>query len=395
MAGGLFGTSFEDPKTMAVLSLAGGLMSGGNSGQALQKGLLGYQQVMQAANDRTRQAAMDKMAQDEFAMKQREFGMREDVFKAQQQAVDDRKKHLQVLRGALASGDVTGNELLQLGLPADIIKDALSVRDMGRPEVARTVEVEGPNGQKLIRSVDKFGRDVGPAYEGYTAPVSLNLGDRTVIVKPQAGQQFALGMSPDARASNAVAWANYGLSKQKMEQEKEPKLSFNAEAGGFIVPPSAKTPSGGVIPLAGFQKPLTEGQSKSLLFGSRMQAADKVMAELEAAGKVVSTPLSQAPFVGGLVNALNTEKGQMLDQAKRDFLTAALRRESGAVIGDNEFDSANIQYFPQIGDSEAVIRQKAKNRDLAIRGILADVPKNSPSLNAPSPAAGFKILSVE
>ena len=43
---GLFGTDWNDPRTMATLQLAGGLLGGGNFGQALSRGLLGYQQTM-------------------------------------------------------------------------------------------------------------------------------------------------------------------------------------------------------------------------------------------------------------------------------------------------------------------------------------------------------------
>jgi hypothetical protein len=72
---------------------------------------------------------------------------------------------------------------------------------------------------------------------------------------------------------------------------------------------------------------------------------------------------------------LNTSAGQQLDQAKRDFVNAVLRRESGAVIADSEFDNADKQYFPQVGDSKDVIEQKARNRAVAIEGMKADIPK--------------------
>ncbi|MNK59158.1 hypothetical protein D3C87_782580 [compost metagenome] len=126
--------------------------------------------------------------------------------------------------------------------------------------------------------------------------------------------------------------------------------------------------------LEGAGKPLTEGQSKALLFGSRMQVANETLASLQADGKVFSTPGANTPYVRGVVNPLNSEQGQQLDQAKRDFLNAVLRRESGAVIADSEFDNGSRQYFPQVGDGPKVIAQKARNREIAMRGILAEVP---------------------
>jgi hypothetical protein len=129
-------------------------------------------------------------------------------------------------------------------------------------------------------------------------------------------------------------------------------------------------------PLPGKDKPLTEGQAKALQFATRMASANQTLAELEASGKLMSTPGSRTGFgVGNVVNALNTPAGQQLDQAKRDFVNAVLRRESGAVIADSEFNNADKQYFPQIGDSPAVIQQKARNRKIAIEGVKADIPK--------------------
>lgn len=126
---------------------------------------------------------------------------------------------------------------------------------------------------------------------------------------------------------------------------------------------------------AGGGKPLTEGQSKALLFGTRMQEANSILDELASNGVNTSVPGSRAGFgVGAAINALQPADRQRLDQAKRDFLNAVLRRESGAVIADTEFNNGDKQYFPQPGDGEAVIAQKKRNREVAMRGILAEVP---------------------
>lgn len=46
---GFLGNSIDDPKTMAVMNLAAGLLGGGNFGQALGRGLGGYQQSLKDA----------------------------------------------------------------------------------------------------------------------------------------------------------------------------------------------------------------------------------------------------------------------------------------------------------------------------------------------------------
>jgi hypothetical protein len=122
-------------------------------------------------------------------------------------------------------------------------------------------------------------------------------------------------------------------------------------------------------------KALTDAQSKALLFGNRMAAAEQIFGELAKDGVNVSVPGSRAPLIGGMVNALQPESRQRLDQAKRDFINAVLRRESGAVITDAEFANAEQQYFPQIGESDKVIEQKRKARELAQRSIEIEVPE--------------------
>ncbi len=123
------------------------------------------------------------------------------------------------------------------------------------------------------------------------------------------------------------------------------------------------------------EKPLTDSQSKALLFGSRMRESDKVLGDLAKDGTNSSIPGSRSPVIGGVINAFSGENQQALDQAKRDFMTAVLRRESGASISPSEFSVADKQYFPQIGDSEKVLKQKALNRKLAIDGVLIEVPE--------------------
>jgi hypothetical protein len=136
------------------------------------------------------------------------------------------------------------------------------------------------------------------------------------------------------------------------------------------------TPVQGYAPKTVAEKPLTEGQSKAALFGSRMQESDRILGDLAKSGSTTSTPGMGAGFgVGAVVNALSSAPQQQLMQAKRDFVNAVLRRESGASIAASEFDNAEKQYFPQQGDTPGVIAQKANNRAIAIRGMQAEIPK--------------------
>jgi hypothetical protein len=84
------------------------------------------------------------------------------------------------------------------------------------------------------------------------------------------------------------------------------------------------------------------------------------------------TKLSQAksvPVIGGFANYFVPENRQKYDQAKSDFINAQLRRESGAAIAQSEFENADKQYFPVPGDTPAVVKQKAANRQAAVEAM--------------------------
>ena len=116
-----------------------------------------------------------------------------------------------------------------------------------------------------------------------------------------------------------------------------------------------------------------EGQGKAAGFTDRMLQSEGILSGVGGQGGVqgqgtsaVQTALSAIPGVG---NYLTSADRQKYEQAKRDFINAQLRRESGAAISPTEFDSANKQYFPTPGDSAEVIQQKSANRRAAIEAL--------------------------
>ena len=117
---------------------------------------------------------------------------------------------------------------------------------------------------------------------------------------------------------------------------------------------------------------LTEAQSNALTFSQRMKASNMILNQTEQAGTgLYNRIVNNIPIAG---NYLITDEYQSYDQAKRDFINATLRKESGAAIAQSEFDNADRQYFPTPGDSEQVIAQKRANRELAQQLIEANVP---------------------
>lgn len=120
---------------------------------------------------------------------------------------------------------------------------------------------------------------------------------------------------------------------------------------------------------------MTTDQAKSGTMVDRMDQANKVIAQNEnindgfwgyIGGSAAASPTirDSAAF-----NYFASPARQATVQAQRNFVNAILRVESGAAISEQEFNNAQRQYFPQPGDSKAVIEQKRQNRIAAMRGM--------------------------
>jgi hypothetical protein len=155
--------------------------------------------------------------------------------------------------------------------------------------------------------------------------------------------------------------------------------------------------------LKGKSTALTESQGNATAYGLRMFESDKLLRDLEKSGTtsggrikgaVQGTLTSLVPYLGenmaeGAGNVMNvlpsvlggpSESQQMYEQAKKNFITAVLRKESGAVIGPSEFATEEKKYFPQAGDSDKVIAQKQRGREIAIQAMKIQAGPGSKSI---------------
>jgi hypothetical protein len=84
------------------------------------------------------------------------------------------------------------------------------------------------------------------------------------------------------------------------------------------------------------------------------------------------------------------EAQQQYQQAKTNFITAVLRKESGAAIGQNEFETEEKKYFPQASDSKANIAQKQRARELAIEAMKIQAGPGAKSIG--SNTGGWEVV---
>jgi hypothetical protein len=148
-------------------------------------------------------------------------------------------------------------------------------------------------------------------------------------------------------------------------------------------------------PLRGKGTAMTESQSNATAYGMRMKEANAVLDDLAKKGVLKGALVEGVPLVGeSLGKVLPSVLGgtsaaqQQVNQAKSNFITAVLRKESGAVISDSEFDREDKKYFPQVNDSPAVIKQKENARKLAIKAIEVQAGPGAKSIQQLQPSAG-------
>jgi len=213
---------------------------------------------------------------------------------------------------------------------------------------------------------------------------------KTEIVKDANGRpvmDVSAAQAEETRRANLeqerVARFNAKIAsdRQKLEQYKvdNPEKEIK-EADGVFVAIDKRTGKGTPITVGGKPlesgKALNEAQGSSVAYGIRMKEANSNIERLASEGVERSAVGAGAPYgIGGIINALPSALGganpqqQQFQQAKLNFITAVLRKESGAAIGQDEYEREDQKYFRQVGDSDAVAAQKKQARQTAIKAM--------------------------
>lgn len=396
-----FGSGWDDPKSNAVMALAGGLLDGD-----FASGVKGYANVMAGAGDAKLQKAMQQAKLDELTA---QTGLKQEQVRQAIAKAEEGKR----IQGLVASagrsrmgmgepsilneslpdgmrvapiqqqsaGDIDYKGLYQQGVPFDILKDLAATRNLGREEVARVQDIEGQGGAKILQGYDRYGRPVGQGAMGYLAPQLVNQGDKQSFVKPVAGVSLQMGQTPDSKASNALGWANHGisaanlnLSRQRLDMERsDPKLAWNESLGGFVNPRTREVmpaidAKGNPVASNKAEKALTEDQGKAVGWLVQAENAYKNMNAAITKNPDASKPgfndaLAAVPSFGvtsGVANMMRGDERQKYMQGASSLSEALLRAATGAGVNKDEAAQKVKELTPQIGDSDATIAQKNK-----------------------------------
>jgi hypothetical protein len=239
---------------------------------------------------------------------------------------------------------------------------------------------------------------------------------RYAVTDARANAQLAIQQAQEERAAKAneedtPTWRAQNLVKQGIDPNTPEGRAYIVSGGKYAPPDAAnqyeikevenngikslvrvrKQGAEGVIPgtepgplanpfVSGGGKGMNHDQAQAASYTDRMAEAHQVINKFETINKGIGTATGTALEVSkGVPAALAPVRNwflsgdrQQFDQAKRNFVNAILRKESGAAISPSEFANAEQQYFPQPGDSEDVIALKQQNRLTAMHGMARE-----------------------
>ena len=277
---------------------------------------------------------------------------------------------------------------------------------------ATTKTVMTPQGPRIVAL-----NDAGEQMDtGLTPAEKLHFGgdgQRTNMgFDPYTGRVVSGGtqqrMTPGEMAVDARARARLGLDRERLDFDRNrPDLTqpFEATIGGRPVLVQQDRRTGQLVDVnskqivSGVGPKTSDGEQMAAGYADRMRKAEQLMGTvsggqkpeaMEIIGGVLGKPGGAGASAVG-ANLGRSDERQQYHQAAEDWVRAKLRKESGAVIGDEEMAREIRTFFPVVGDSDAVIRQKSNAREIATRAMeKSSGAAYSPS-SAPATAAAPRV----
>lgn len=382
---GLLGIGDEqDPMAAAqragMLGIASGLLGAGapslmptSLGQALGTSIMGGRQVAQ-------QSLMDSMTRLQ-----------------QQQKMREQMELKAALPGIFVDGKPDYAKLQQLvvqfpemgGKIADALQKSAGPETM-QVDVGNEVQIRTKQGD-IVARIPKGAAPQAPQRETFSLSPEFGVMVGSLGTIRPATLPDGTTLAPKGKISMQTLFDDSGKEFKALVNEntgefkpiggaKGSNLQYDAPSAtvfnpstGVVAP--ATSPQGTPVPPPAPK--LTEGQGSAAGFLLRMNKAEEIFSApinpedpnsktREQAGMypgITSKAAGSIPLVGSTAsNYVLGKEAQMYAQAKADWIRAKLRKESGAVIGPEEFKGEDTTYFPQPGDSAEVIEQKRVSR---------------------------------
>lgn len=344
-----------------------------------------------------------------------------------------------VLKGLMTQeqSDAKVQELLAMPVPE--LKQYLATRGLSNKDTAELFQskpLEQTDGQTkwMVESNPRL-PNYGQRMTG-AKPITMmpTPGEQLTAATAKTGQQLTAGTAAKRLAFEQTKfnWEKANPGFDLIQDAEGAYLAVNKKNKNDITPLMMAAPGGGaappvagaalavpgargainvgdggrpaMVPVTGKAAALTESQGASTTYGMRMKEAHDILTNLEKQGEtntgrirgVVSGTVGLVPLIGdklegvtgSIYNALPQIMGglspeqQQVQQARINFITAQLRKESGASISVPEFATAERLYFPQPGDDAKTIAQKQKTRETSIRGMKVQAGPGAKNIGA-------------
>ena len=139
--------------------------------------------------------------------------------------------------------------------------------------------------------------------------------------------------------------------------------------------------------------PLTEGQGKASNFYRRTFSANQ---DIDRLGLEPDSLIGQIGYenVPTLTRMLSSDKRNAYRSAVENFIAATLRLESGAAIGQNEFEKQYRIFFPGPDAGPEEIEQKRRARALAINALKAEAGPGAKQAELDLAAQGYTVPGI-
>lgn len=195
----------------------------------------------------------------------------------------------------------------------------------------------------------------GNSAQGYRAPAKA---DQDMVRVSGLGKQLSdyemdkeknkIAMLNALKERNGGDWRDKELMKHQLKM-----MQIAARNGNKPVKP---------------EKDPTAAQSKAATYARRLQEVEKDFskANFDRSNFVNSLKATILP------NAAQDDDLKKQRQSELNFINALLRQESGAAIGDAEYQKAELQYFPRANDPVELQLQKKRNREIVWAGLQAE-----------------------
>lgn len=339
-------------------------------GQAGLLGLGGYNTALRDATNAREEQAMRKMREQQFAMQRAQWEQ------AQAEREGMRQAHQAAIIPAVPGGEAEPREGgMTPGLPGGFNDaayiNALRTNPNIDPSKALAYQQAFAKPTKELSRIEKLkhaGKMVSVAF--------YKDGTREILPFDPEDEIKYTDTPPPKGSAPGLQWQRGSDGKLYAVGSQPPVTNINlggpkweGTAGGFVYPPTPENPTGKVVVPPGMPakeaKPLTETQSNAAGFGMRAAEANNILNQLEDSGAPLGSLKSLLPKTK-IGNYVAPDWAQKAHQAKLNFMTANLRKESGASISPTEYATQDEMYFPQPGDGPEVLQQKRKMRALAI-----------------------------